>query len=242
MRQASDVEKRLGRLENTMLRHINSMSTPIGAPVPVYVDNPVMKKGKPTEDVVRVDYICPMSGTGQKYTHVSGLDRVHIEVHHREDSSRFTDFALVFDPINLVSKTSAGREEFFEGGPFPARIEFKTADNLVYLDVRLAGKGGQLDTAAIPDSVAIEDVNAAPRRKSATQMFAGMFRSAMHSTAKVAKGRSNFQELRDEDDAKEEVMRHDEVEALRTWLYNQVALPLEAAIKQDIEDHKGKGY
>mmetsp|Transcript_30275 Transcript_30275/g.69666 ORF Transcript_30275/g.69666 Transcript_30275/m.69666 type:complete len:243 (+) Transcript_30275:102-830(+) len=240
-RQASEVEKRLGRLENAMLRHINSMATPIGAPIPVYVDQPVMKKGKPTEDVHRVDFICPVSGTGEMYTHILGLDRVQVQVHHREDASRFTDFALVFEPLHLLCKSSTGREQQFEGGPFPARIEFKTSDNLVFLDVRLAGRGGELDTAAIPDSVATE-VKEAKTKKSASQMFTGMFKSAMHSTAKVAKGRSNFQELRDDDDQAVEVMRHDEIEALRVWLYNQVALPLETIIKRDIEEHKGKGY
>mmetsp|Transcript_11228 Transcript_11228/g.20496 ORF Transcript_11228/g.20496 Transcript_11228/m.20496 type:complete len:243 (+) Transcript_11228:83-811(+) len=240
-RQASDVEKRLGRLENAMLRHINSMATPIGAPIPVYVDQPVMKKGKPTEEVRRVDYICPVSGTGEVYTHILGLDRVQVQVHHRQDLSRFTDFALVFEPLSLVSRTSTGRDKQFEGGPFPARIEFKTSDNSVFLEVRLAGRGGEVDTAAIPDSVAIDE-KVVSTKKSASQMFTGMLKSAMHSTAKVAKGRSNFQELRDDDDAPAELMRHDEIEALRGWLYNQVAMPLEAIIKRDIEEHKGKGY
>lgn len=230
-------------VENLMLKHINSLSSVLGGPVPIYADSPIMKQGRPTGELLRCPFFNPEAGV--RLTHVSNLGNVHIGVHHRENSSRFTDFSLVFPPLELSALKHESRPDAsYAGGPYTVRIEFKTSDEAVLSEVRVAGKGGTVDEQRIPDP---EPAQSETKRKSLLGQLGGMLKSAVNSSARSAdrtrKSVDNFKQLDDDDGADEpECYAHDCVQFLRTWLAQEVAWPMEEILKRDIDDHKGKGY
>mmetsp|Transcript_129608 Transcript_129608/g.276422 ORF Transcript_129608/g.276422 Transcript_129608/m.276422 type:complete len:245 (+) Transcript_129608:84-818(+) len=244
MRAVSEAEKRMRRVENTMIGHINGLSSPLGAPVEVYADTPVVKRGKPTGEMRRCPFINPEPGV--YLTHVLNLDKVRVEVHHRDDTARYTDFALVFQPLQLLAKQdSSSRGEAFHGGPYTVRVEFKTSDSSVLFDVRVADRNGEVDSRAIPDPPDPE-LEGGRRRPSATQFLGGLLRRAATSTVKsadrVAKGVRNFHELQEDEDGDVACHNHDCVQALKVMLTEQVAAPVEEIFKLDMQFHEGKGY
>jgi len=238
------------RVENGILRHINALSSPLGAPVELYAESLAMTtrrsgktRGKASDEVIRCPFINPMPGV--RLTHVVNLDKVHVGVHHREDASRYTDFALVFAPLQLVAVSPDGSQQKHDEGPYTTIIEFKTSDSSVMSDVRVADRGGEVDTRPIPDPLEA-DAAVPSKRKSATQVLGGLLRSAtstaVKTTAKVANWRQRFDEFEDEEDEKEHFYAHDCVQALTAWLKAEIATPIERLILQDIESHDGKGF
>lgn len=226
------------RVENAMLKHINDMAGTVSEPICIYADSPAMKKGRPTSQMRRYRFVNPEPGV--LLTHIVGLDQVRIEVHHRDDSSRYTDFALVFLPLQLVY-VRAGKMEPWHGGPYTVRVEFKTSDEGSLYDVRVAGAGGAVDVHAIPDP----EFEAPRKRPSATGMLGGMLKSvvrlSIRRASQATKGLSNFKELEDDDD-EDSFHAHNALECLKAWLKEEVAIPLETIIKTDIAVHLGKGY
>eukprot|EP00931_Biecheleriopsis_adriatica_P073001 TRINITY_DN47376_c0_g1_i1.p1 TRINITY_DN47376_c0_g1~~TRINITY_DN47376_c0_g1_i1.p1 ORF type:complete len:269 (-),score=62.85 TRINITY_DN47376_c0_g1_i1:63-839(-) len=244
---ASLQEQRLRRVENAMVRHINGMSSPLGAPVAIYGTCPVQKKGKATGQLRRLAFLNPEPGV--RLTHVTNLGTVFVDVHHRDSSARYTDFGLVFAPLQLVSLRLDGSPgEPYRGGPYTARIEFKTSDDSVLSEVRVAGCGQQVDTHKIPDPEHEDFPQGAAPKKSLLSRVGGFFRGAASSSArhadKAKKSLSQFEELVDEDDGDDAptCYEHDCVKLLRDWLGAEIAQPLEGIIKDDIEEHKGKGF
>jgi hypothetical protein len=228
-------------MENEMLNHINSMSSALGGPVPIYADCPIMRKGKPTGKSARCPFFNPEIGV--RLTHALNLGQVHVGVHHRDNASRFTDFGLIFAPLELVTLTSQGGPgDAYSGGPYTVRIEFKTSDEGVLSEVRVAGRGGNVSTEMIPDPQIQSDT----KKKSMMGQLGGVLRSAVNSSVRhverAKNGAKNFKELDDEYDDEPECYAHDCVQMLETWLAQEVAWPIEAILRADIDQHKGRGY
>jgi hypothetical protein len=248
MRRPSVEEHRMHRVENAMLKHINSLSDTLGAPVAVYADGFVMKQGKPTSEVIRCPFINPEIGV--RLTHILNLCSVHVGVHHRENSSRFTDFALIFAPLELVTLDRDGKPGApHASGPYTVRIEFKTTDEGtagndcgVMSDVRVADSGGEVDIHMIPDPEPQETC----RKKSMMTQLGGLFKSAMTTSVRkvdrTRKSVNQFREFEDDVDDEPECYNHDVVQALQAWLVQEVAQPIEEVLRRDIGDHKGRGY
>lgn len=216
---------------------IHGMSSPIGALVEIYADSPVMKNGHATTQTHRCSFFNPEPGV--RLTHIANLEKVYVEVHHRDNTSRYTDFALVFQPLQLVSLSRGGKFEPYHGGPYIVRVEFKTSDNFVLFDVRVADRDGQVDTEAIPDPVESRQTR---RRPSATQLLGGLLSSAVRRTERVAKGLRNFKELEEAEDEVDAFCVHDCVQVLKAWLTEQVAAPLQEIIRLEMQCHDGRGY
>lgn len=259
VRPVSEAERRMRQVENAMLSHINGLSSPLGAPVAVYSDMPAVaaKEGKLAGPPRREPFICP--ALGLLLTHVVNLSKVCVEVHHRDDNSRYTDFALVFQPLHLVSlDPNGGPPRPYSGGPYTVRVEFKTSDTSVMSDVRVAGAGGQVDTRAIPDpegereAVDESDKELVQPSTSLGGRMGGLLRGAASglksSADRAMKSFSNFQPL-DEEDAPSQVRgsmstfkAQDCVACLKCWLEAEVARPLEQVLGLDIQVHNYKGY